>query len=202
MLPMNVDTCRYLLEMHTLCYPCKRIFVDTLWKWSHGGVDTCRYLMTMNPVCCPCVPILVDTLQKPATSSRQQGCGNMTDAIRTTHSQPRAHDQTSTWLHQETQLGLGSQCLRTESSTVSCVIRMCVYKQYKQCIGEANVRCNCDLLCTRMPFYGTKSLGQALWDYIMLSMHEDICEHIMKMVTWWCGYLSKWFGWQNLWRVL
>ena len=125
MLTMHVDTTGNLLEMHTWFHPC--IFVDTPSKWSHGGMDTCRYLMTMNPVCCPCVPIFMDTLQKHATSSRQQGCGNMPDAIRTTHSQPRVHDQISTWLRQETQLALDNQCLRTDSATVSCVVRMCVF---------------------------------------------------------------------------
>ena len=82
------------------CFTHAYLCLIKMVTWWYGY---CRYLMTMNPVCCPCEPILVDNLQKHSTSSREQGCGNMPDAIRTTHSQPRVHDQTSTWLHQETQ---------------------------------------------------------------------------------------------------
>ena len=65
-------------------------------------------------------------------------------------------------VQQETHLALGSECLWTDRVTVACVVRVCVHKQYKQYIGEANVPCNCDLRCTRMFFYWAESLGQTL----------------------------------------
>ena len=60
-----------------------------------------------------------------------------------------------------------------------------VHKHYKQYTVEANVPCNCDLRCIRMPFYGAESLGQTL------KQNSPLCftpHHNSSNTQWYISY--------------